>query len=366
MLSHYCESVLPFLAQVLPVLVFLLAIALVSEVCDRSGLFDVVGRGLLVAAGGRAWLLWVGLAVGCLAITAVLSLDTTAVLMAPVAISMAKRAGRDPLPFAVTCVWLANTGSLLLPVSNLTNLLSTGSNSPLTGSFASHTWPVALTASVVTLVVIVAFWPGLLRGRYEVPAPTSTPDSTLVWISAVVCVVLAALFGAGVSPTVPTVIAALLLAAVFWVRRPEQRRSLSVPWKMALAVLALFILVELLRPLFLDQWMAAALGSGMGGWDLARVAGVGAAAANGVDNLPAFLALQPAAADHASRTVALLVGVNAGAIVTPWGTLATLLWLWRCRVAGVEVPLKAHVLRSLVLAVAVLVACSLTLALTTG
>ncbi|MGO1318630.1 MAG: SLC13 family permease [Galactobacter sp.] len=239
---------LPFLAQVLPVLVFLLAIALVSEVCDRSGLFDVVGRGLLVAAGGRAWLLWVGLAVGCLAITAVLSLDTTAVLMAPVAISMAKRAGRDPLPFAVTCVWLANTGSLLLPVSNLTNLLSTGSNSPLTGSFASHTWPVALTASVVTLVVIVAFWPGLLRGRYEVPAPTSTPDRTLVWISAVVCVVLAALFGAGVSPTVPTVIAALLLAAVFWVRRPEQRRSLSVPWKMVLAVLALFILVELLRP----------------------------------------------------------------------------------------------------------------------
>jgi len=30
----------------------------------------------------------------------------------------------NPLPFAMTTVWLANTASLLLPVSNLTNLLA--------------------------------------------------------------------------------------------------------------------------------------------------------------------------------------------------------------------------------------------------
>jgi arsenical pump membrane protein len=162
---------------------------------------------------------------------------------------------------------------------------------------------------------------------------------------------------------VPTVIAAVTLSAVFWVRHPQQARSLSVPWKMALAVLVLFIVVQALRPLFLDAWMSAALGSGSDGWALTRVAGVGGVAANAVDNLPAFLALQPAA-DQPSRLVALLVGVNAGAVVTPWGTLATLLWLWRCRMAGVDVSVAGHVLRSLVLAVAVVAACSLTLALT--
>ncbi|MFD0820643.1 ArsB/NhaD family transporter [Micromonospora zhanjiangensis] len=39
-------------------------------------------------------------------------------------IAMAVRAGIAPLPLAMTTVWLANTASLLLPVSNLTNLLA--------------------------------------------------------------------------------------------------------------------------------------------------------------------------------------------------------------------------------------------------
>ena len=31
--------------------------------------------------------------------------------------------------------------------------------------------------------------------------------------------------------------------------------------------------------------------------------------------------------------------MNAGALVTPWASLATLLWLQRCRSAGLQVPL---------------------------
>ena len=36
--------------------------------------------------------------------------------------------------------------------------------------------------------------------------------------------------------------------------------------------------------------------------------------------------------------MALLVGVNAGPLITPWASLATLLWLQRCRTAGIAVP----------------------------
>ena len=41
-----------------------------------------------------------------------------------VMLATAVRAGVAPLPLAMTTVWLANTASLLLPVSNLTNLLA--------------------------------------------------------------------------------------------------------------------------------------------------------------------------------------------------------------------------------------------------
>ena len=65
------------------------------------------------------------------------------------------------------------------------------------------------------------------------------------------------------------------------------------------------------------------------------MSGLGTLGANLIDNLPAYLALEPAAADSPLRLAALLVGVNAGPVITPWASLATLLWAARCRSAGV-------------------------------
>jgi hypothetical protein len=56
--------------------------------------------------------------------TAVLSLDATVVLLTPVVIGAAARVGARPKPHAYACTHLANSASLLLPVSNLTNLLA--------------------------------------------------------------------------------------------------------------------------------------------------------------------------------------------------------------------------------------------------
>ena len=112
------------LERLLPVVVFLLAITVVAEVAERAGVFDVAGHWVAHAGRHRAWALWLLfalLAVGC---TIVLSLDTTAVLLTPVGLAVARQVGLDARVFAVTTLWIANTGSLLLPVSNLTNLLA--------------------------------------------------------------------------------------------------------------------------------------------------------------------------------------------------------------------------------------------------
>ena len=54
-------------------------------------------------------------------------------------------------------------------------------------------------------------------------------------------------------------------------------------------------------------------------------------------------------------SAALLVGVNAGPLVTPWASLATLLWAARCRSAGVEVSWWRFARRGLVLVPVLLV-----------
>ncbi len=114
------------LARVAPIVVFLRTVTVVAELADRAGVSDVAGHWIARRGRHRIWLSWLlfaGFAVTC---TVFLSLDTTAVLLTPVGLAIAWQSGARPRPFALTTLWTANTGSLLLPVSNLTNLLALG------------------------------------------------------------------------------------------------------------------------------------------------------------------------------------------------------------------------------------------------
>ena len=153
-----------------PVVVFLLAITVVAEVSEGAGVFDRAGHGVTRVAGGRRWVLWVLFAALAVAATVTLSLDTTAVLLTPVGLAVAAQVGLDPRLFAVTTLWVANTGSLLLPVSNLTNLLAVQALDRRGDGHAAYleaAWAPALVAVLVTLALVAVLHRRSLRGRYE-------------------------------------------------------------------------------------------------------------------------------------------------------------------------------------------------------
>ncbi len=131
--------------------------------------------------------------------------------------------------------------------------------------------------------------------------------------------------------------AAVLLVVGRW-RAPVLLTGLPVPWLMAGGFVAVSVVVEVLHQRGLGDLIASAVPGGTGTPALMTLAGTGAVVANVANNLPAYLVLEPVAADAAPRLLALLVGVNAGPLVTPWASLATLLWLQRCRTAGIRVP----------------------------
>ena len=346
-----------------PVLAFLVCITVVAEIADHAGVFDVAGHWAARLAKGRTLALWVVVVVLSCVATTVLSLDTTAVLLTPVVITTARQAGLPPLPFAFTTVWLANTASLLLPVSNLSNLLALHEFQRW-GGFSAYlhvAWLPALVAMITTVIVIAALHHRQLRGRYVVPSMPSPTDVVLLRMAAAVCLLLGPFFVTGIAPAIPAAVGALILLVTLAVRERAALRAVAIPWQMVLGVTVLFALVDFLRSHGLEELIARVMGSGESTADLLRVSGLGAVGGNLINNLPAYLAAESAASGSAHRLMALLIGVNAGPIVTVWGSLATLLWLGRCRRADLRIPLRRFTIESVAVALVTVTAATVAL-----
>ena len=322
--------------RTVPVLAFVVAMSLVTEMVDDAGLFRVVTERLAALGRGRVFLLWL-LVVGLATVSTVfLSLDTTAVLVTPVVVLLAVHARIPPLPFALTAIWLANTASLLLPVSNLTNLLAQDRLSLSPAGFAGLLWAPALVGILVPVGLLWLAFRKDLAGRYG-PQPVHQPrDKVLLYSASGVMVLLLPALVSGVPVQFPAMAAAAVLLGLFLWRRRSALRWSMVPWRPLMLTSGLFMVVEALHANGLTRFLAGIAGSGDGLPALLQLAGLGAGAANAVNNLPAYLALEPLA-DSPVRLAALLIGVNLGPLVTPWASLATLLWHERLRTLNVEI-----------------------------
>lgn len=350
--------------RVWPILVFAVSITVVAELASEAGVFAAVAERTARAARGRAGLLWFFVVLIAVMSTAFLSLDTTAVLLTPVVVMVARANGLPPLPFALTAVWLANTASLILPVSNLTNLLALhvlGFSDP--GRFVALMAVPAIIAIVVPCAILFAIYRRDFATRFE-PGPTApSADRVLFWTSGGVLIVLLPLLVTGIPVWILATVAALLLAGVFAFRRPSILHFSLLPWQLVLFAGGLFLVVEAGHSLGLTVLLGQAAGSGTDVGALLRLSISGMLGANAVDNVPAYLALEPVAGSPV-RLAALLIGVNAGPLITPWASIATLLWHSRLKGLGVEVRWSRYLLLGLIAAPLTVVLATIGLALT--
>jgi arsenical pump membrane protein len=314
--------------HLLPVVVFLMAILVVSECCRASGLFVAIG-GRLSTAGTAGRMLAIAFAVAAVT-TVVLSLDATVVLVTPVVLAASAAAGVSERPFTLVCVRLANTASLLLPVSNLTNLLALPDVHLSFGRFALLMAPVWLLALVIEYAVHRAWFRQELAAT---PARRPAAPGPVPWFPLAVVAVMLAGFAAasayGIAPAWVAGAAAVVLGCRALLRGElgyaATVRSAQAPF--ALFVLALGLVVAALGSGPAGDRLADLVPSGHGLAALLAVAGLGAVLANLVNNLPATLLLVPLVAPLGSTAVlATLIGINLGSSMTWSGSLANLLW----------------------------------------
>lgn len=301
----------------------LLALGLVVR---DDGLFDAAG-GVLARTARGGGSLFVGAAVLVAIVTAVLNLDTAVAFLTPVVVVAARRRGVAETPFLYLAVFMANAASLLLPGSNLTNLIVLGAIHH-NGRELASAMVLPWIAAVVTVGVVVALlWHRELRsgGDRRVHDPVGARG------------------GAGALGVVVVVVAMLVLAPPGEAAVAGGVGAATVAWRTARGRLGLGEVRRAVNLPVLAGLFAVAVDLGVLGraWSGPAVllahtstvmsAVVGAVASVVLNNLPAasLFAARPPANAHA-----LLIGLNIGPNLAVSGALSAVLWLQAGRAAG--------------------------------
>ncbi|MFN2452277.1 MAG: SLC13 family permease [Candidatus Dormibacteria bacterium] len=315
-----------------PPFVLVSGLLLIGYVAHRDGLFDLLAAVLERLPGGVVVLYPAALGLVA-AVTVVLNLDTGVAFLTPILVLTARRRGVPETAFLYGCVFMANAASLLLPGSNLTNLLVLAADPVPGGTFAARMAPGWMAAVVVTGLIT---WVVLGRqGRSAPPeAGSAVPGSRRPWASTLATAVAAVAILAlpQPAPLVAGIGLALLVAAV----------CRGLPVGEALRAVDLRTLGGLLG-------IAIGLGTLARVWDgparlLAETgrigtAGLGVVAAILVNNLPAAVLL---GSRHPAHARALLLGLNLGPNLAASGSLSAVLWWTAARRVGARPSLRTY------------------------
>jgi arsenical pump membrane protein len=315
------EAILASAGQAWPPFVLVAGLLLLGAVADADGLFEAAGARLAASPLGPRALLLALLALVAL-VTAVLNLDTAVCFLTPVLVHAARRRGLDERPFLYGSVFMANAGSLLLPGSNLTNLLVVRTDPQSGAAFAARMLPSWVAASAVTAAVVaVAF-----RLGDPSPPPRRERPPLRLGLGAVASAAAAGLVVALPNPAPPVL--ALGLAATALRRRPP---------RLDVRALALLFVAAV------GLGTAARLFGGpahlLGATGTVATAGLGAVASVLLNNLPAAVLLSAHPAAHPD---ALLVGLDIGPNLAVTGSLSAVLWLQAARAVGARASVATY------------------------
>ena len=314
-----------------PIIGFLAAVLILAQLCQDEGLFRACGDWMARGAGKRPTRLLTRVFIVASVTTAVLSLDATVVLLTPIVFATAARLNARAKPYVYGTTHLANSASLLLPVSNLTNLIAFAASGLSFPRFAGLMLVPWLAAIAVEYVVFRRFFRTDLN---VTPAPTQAAGTAGLPVFALI-VLAATLAGfavtslAGLNPAWAAAAGAAVLGVRALVRRHTTPaavwRAAGVPF--LAFVLALGIVVAGVTENGLAGALMRVMPSGTALPALLATAALAAALANVINNLPAVLVLLPlAAATGPGAVLAVLIGTNIGPNLTYAGSLATLLW----------------------------------------
>ncbi|MGH2551024.1 MAG: ArsB/NhaD family transporter, partial [Thermomicrobiales bacterium] len=359
------------LDEIQDVLLFLLGMMVLTHLAEHARVFEYLAESCARMARGNGIVLFCNIFFLGAIITALLSLDVTVIMLTPIVYTVAIRRRLDAIPFLFACTFVANTASLVLPISNLTNLLVYHRLEIGFGEFAATMWLPNLAAAIVNLAIFLVLFRHRLPRRFDLTSndPLTIVDWWFVTASVVLAATLIALLALGLSeqPLAPGALGggAILLAIGLVSKRVEPPQVLrEISWPVFVFVVGMFLVVRGIELGVLADWSFTVSDNPTNALFIGSIAS--ALGSNIVNNVPMTLLMMsifdrtngPAREAFAYGT---LVGSNIGPTLTTYGSLATMLWLTVIRKRGIVISTRDYLTVGLITMPPVLIAATVSL-----
>lgn len=327
----------------LKILTLFLSMTALSVFLDEVGFFRYLASKMLGKAGSGQMMLFFMLYATVSVLTVFTSNDIVILTFTPFICYFSANAGIDPIPYLVTEFVAANSWSMALVIGNPTNIyLATAGGIGFLEYFLHMILPT-LTAGLVSLLVLFL----IFRKKLKKPI-TALPTATLR-IADKGLLVLGLLHLGGCTVLVATAsffslpmwLICLCFALSLFVttgiyclirrRRPLElaHTFFRIPWQLAPFMLSMFVLILTLQRYGITDKVTDFLGMG-GSVFLYGIAAY--LACNIINNIPmsvffSAVLLPLTGIANTGATYAVIAASNLGAIFTPVGALAGIMWM---------------------------------------
>ena len=337
-----------------------IGIIILSMVLDDIGFFEWCAIHMAKLSHGNGHLMFVySLLLGSF-VSALFANDGAALILTPILLAkmrILKLNLKTIVAFLLAGGFITDSASLPFVFSNLTNIVT--ANYFHIG-FAQYIKVMSIPYVISTIVSIVVLW---LVLRKDIPPRVQTdllkdPDSvlknkTLFYFSWLFLALLLAGYFLGDAYHLPVSLfalggALLFLAIASAMKATDAMRIIkTAPWQVVWFSIGLYIVVYGLKNAGLTEYLTTILKSLNTQGDVVAVVGTGFMAAilsALMNNMPTVMIMDIALHDIPNQALAYanIVGCNLGPKMTPFGSLATLLWLHVLAQKGVRISFKEY------------------------
>jgi len=336
------------------ILLFFLGLMLISIVAEKAGFFAWCAVKAVKAARGRGTLLLaIVFGLGTL-ITAFFSNDATALILTPIVFNLVSRLKLNAVPYVFACAFIANTASVLLPVSNPVNLLAVEQFNITLGEYLKYLFIPSLLTISVNIGLFYLIFRRLISSvsKETIQNEPVKVDKFFLSISAGLAItalgyIMVSIYG--LSLAYPAMGGAIfLLACGFGFRRLKISTVTSgISWYLFLFIFALTLLIKGLENAGVTRALADGLSELASHGTLAALGSltIGTALGSNLVNnwsmmMISLSSLNGLAAGSELDKILVygtIIGADIGPNITILGSLSSMLWLVLLRQRGLEI-----------------------------